>query len=76
MNVLSTIGLIVSLALLIYLTMKGVNIIIGAIISSVVVALTSGLNLGTAMMEDYMAGFTDYFAWGNFWKNNGRNEIS
>src|SRR5699024_10172957 len=62
MNILSTIGLIVSLALLIYLTMKGVNIIIGAIISSVVVALTSGLDLGTAMMEDYMAGFTDYFA--------------
>lgn len=62
MNILSAIGLVISLALLIYLTMRGINIIIGAIISSVVVAVTSGLNLATAMMEDYMAGFTDYFA--------------
>src|SRR5699024_9074272 len=62
MNILSAIGLVISLALLIYLTMRGINIIIGEIISSVVVAVTSGLNLATAMMEDYMAGFTDYFA--------------
>ncbi|ALX50533.1 GntP family permease [Lentibacillus amyloliquefaciens] len=56
------IGLIVSLALLIYLTMKGINIIIAAIICSVLVAVTGGLNLQTALMDNYMTGFTDYFA--------------
>lgn len=41
--------------------MKGVNIIIAAIISAVVVALTGGLNLETALTEHYMTGFTVYF---------------
>jgi H+/gluconate symporter-like permease len=59
---LGILGLIASLALLIYLTMKGINIIIAAIISSVVVAVTGGLNLETAMTEYYMTGFTGYFA--------------
>ncbi|WP_264739778.1 GntP family permease [Cytobacillus firmus] len=54
-------GLIASLILLMYLTMKGVNIIIAAIISAVVVALTGGLNLETALTEHYMTGFTNYF---------------
>jgi H+/gluconate symporter-like permease len=55
-------GLIVSLGLLIFLTMRGINIIIAAIISSVLIALTGGLNLEKAMMEQYMTGFTGYFA--------------
>lgn len=42
--------------------MKGVNIIIGAIISSVIVALTGGLRLDIALMDNYMTGFTGYFA--------------
>ncbi|WP_010651350.1 GntP family permease [Oceanobacillus massiliensis] len=62
MDVLGMIGLIGSLALLVYLTMKGINIIIAALISSVVIALTGGLNLETALMDDYMTGFTGYFA--------------
>lgn len=62
MGAIGTIGLIVSLALLIYLTMKGINIIIAALISSILVAITGGLSLQTAMMENYMNGFTDYFA--------------
>jgi H+/gluconate symporter-like permease len=41
--------------------MKGINIIIAAIISAVVVALTGGLNLETALTEHYMTGFTKYF---------------
>jgi len=56
------IGLVASLALLMYLTMRGINIIIAAIISSVLVAITGGLNLETAMMKHYMDGFTGYFA--------------
>ncbi|SES92320.1 H+/gluconate symporter [Salinibacillus kushneri] len=62
MGIIGIIGLIASLALLIYLTMKGINIIIAAILCSVLVALTGGLNLQTAMMDNYMNGFTDYFA--------------
>ncbi|BAC14693.1 hypothetical conserved protein [Oceanobacillus iheyensis HTE831] len=62
MEFLGMIGLLVSLVVLIYLTMKGVNIIIGAIISSVIVALTGGLRLDTALMDNYMTGFTGYFA--------------
>ncbi|TCP31265.1 H+/gluconate symporter-like permease [Scopulibacillus darangshiensis] len=59
---LSAIGLIVSLGLLIYLTMRGINIIVAGIICSVVVAVTGGLNLETAMAKYYMDGFTGYFA--------------
>ncbi|MBY7144297.1 GntP family permease [Virgibacillus sp. NKC19-3] len=62
MDILGMIGLIASLVLLVYLTMKGINIIIAALISSIVVAVTGGMNLGTALMDDYMSGFTDYFA--------------
>ena len=56
------IGLIGSLILLMVLTMRGVNIIIGAIISSVVAAITGGINLEVALTEHYMTGFTGYFA--------------
>jgi len=59
---LSMIGLFVALGLLIFLTMKGVNIIIAALICSVLLALTGGLDLNTAMTGFYMDGFTGYFA--------------
>ncbi|WP_173917471.1 GntP family permease [Halobacillus sp. Marseille-Q1614] len=62
MDIIGMLGLIASLVLLIYLTMKGINIIIAAILSSVVVAVTGGLNLETAITENYMEGFTGYFA--------------
>src|SRR5690625_7543801 len=62
MELFGMIGIITSLVLLIYLTLKGINIIIGAILSSILLAVTSGLNLQTAMMENYMDGFTGYFA--------------
>lgn len=62
MNIVGMLGLIASLALLIYLTMKGINIIVAALLSSIVVALTGGLNLQNALLDNYMTGFTDYFA--------------
>ncbi|WP_053217009.1 GntP family permease [Virgibacillus senegalensis] len=62
MEFLGMFGLIISLVLLIYLTMKGINIIVGAILSSILIALTGGLNLETAMLDNYMTGFTDYFS--------------
>ncbi len=62
MDVLGMLGLMASLGLLIFLTMKGINIIVAAILSSILVALTGGINLETAMMDSYMSGFADYFA--------------
>ncbi|PJW20987.1 citrate transporter [Geobacillus thermodenitrificans] len=59
---LGMIGLLASLGLLIFLTMRGINIIIAALLSSILVALTGGLNLEKALMESYMTGFTGYFA--------------
>ncbi|MBB6284128.1 GntP family permease [Geobacillus subterraneus] len=59
---LGMIGLLASLGLLIFVTMRGINIIIAALISSVLVALTGGLDLEKALMESYMTGFTGYFA--------------
>ncbi|MDT8861999.1 GntP family permease [Alkalihalobacillus sp. MEB130] len=59
---LSMIGLFVALGLLIYLTMKGINIIVAALLCSILLALTGGLNLNTAMTGFYMEGFTGYFA--------------
>lgn len=61
MLMISMAGLIGAVILLIYLTMRGINIIIAALISSAVIVLTSGLNFGKAFMEYYMNGFTDYF---------------
>ncbi|WP_240376859.1 GntP family permease [Bacillus piscicola] len=60
--VLSYIGLIVGLGLLMFLTMRGINIIIAAVISSIIVALTGGLNLIEALTGPYMESFTGFFA--------------
>lgn len=62
MDIIGLLGLIASLVLLIYLTMRGTNIIVAAILSSILVAVMGGLNLETALMDNYMTGFTDYFA--------------
>lgn len=58
---LSFIGLLLGLVLLIFLTMRGVNIIVSAILCSVILALTGGLNLIEALTEHYMTGFTNFF---------------
>lgn len=55
-------GLILGLVLLMFLTLRGINIIIAAILSSIFVAITGGLNLETALAGYYMDGFTNYFA--------------
>lgn len=66
----STIGLIGALALLIWMTVKGVNILIAGPVAAAIVALTSGiawlppLAAGDApdFATTYMAGFTAFFA--------------
>ena len=70
--VLSMIGLIGGLALLIILTLKGVNILIGGPISALFVAVLSGLPLFPQLVAEgaanfvtsYMTGFTSFIlAW-------------
>ncbi|MET1014596.1 MAG: GntP family permease, partial [Paenisporosarcina sp.] len=70
--VFSMIGLIGGLALLIYLTMKGVNILIVGPISALFVAVMSGMPLFPQLAEEgapnfvtnYMTGFTGFIlAW-------------
>ncbi|TXL64487.1 GntP family permease [Cerasibacillus terrae] len=58
---ISVIGLILSLALLIFFTMRGINIIIAAVFCSFILAITGGLNIIEALTEYYMVGFTDFF---------------
>src|SRR5699024_1925234 len=60
MEILGILGLLASLTLLVYLTMKGINIIIAAIISSIVIVVTRGLNLETSMIDNYMTGYNDH----------------
>ena len=64
------IGLGAGLALLIFLTLRGVNILIAAPIAALIVAVSSGLALMPPLAEAgapdfataYMAGFTGFFA--------------
>lgn len=61
MLVASFLGLFAGLALLVVLTMRGVNIIISAVLCAMLVAVCSGLPLNDAMLDSYMAGFTGFF---------------
>ncbi|UOF91359.1 GntP family permease [Fodinisporobacter ferrooxydans] len=54
--------LVIGLGLLVWMTMRGINIIIAAIISTSFVALVSGENLAKALTDTYMKGFTGFFA--------------
>lgn len=61
MEIVSIIGMIAALALLSFLVMKGVNIFIAAIASSLLVAITGQIGLYDALQTDYMSGFTGFF---------------
>lgn len=61
MEIVSIIGMIAALALLSFLVMKGVNIFIAAIASSLLVALTGQIDLYEALQTHYMGGFTGFF---------------
>lgn len=49
-------GVIGGLALLIYLALRGANVLLIALLCAGVVALANGLSLGNALMGSYMAG--------------------
>jgi H+/gluconate symporter-like permease len=54
--------LVIALGLLIWMTMRGINIIVAAIICSSFVAVTSGLSVAKVLTDTYMKGFTGFFA--------------
>lgn len=54
--------LVIALGLLMFMTMRGINIIVSAILASSFVALTAGQNLAKVLTETYMKGFTGFFA--------------
>lgn len=58
---LSYIGLFLSLSFLVILTLRGTNIIAAAVFCSVIITLTSQIDLSTAMLDYYMNGFTSFF---------------
>jgi len=49
-------GLLLALALLIFLALRGANIIVASVISAAIVALTNGLNIFDALTEQFSAG--------------------
>ncbi len=58
---LSIIGILVALGVLMFLIFKGVNIFISAIIASIIVAVTGGLEIYMAIKENYLSGFVGFF---------------
>ena len=58
---LGLIGMLVALALLVILAMRGWNILLIAIVCSAVVALTNGMNLYETLLDSYMLGYVGFF---------------
>ncbi|MCL4216073.1 MAG: GntP family permease, partial [Candidatus Hydrogenedentes bacterium] len=49
-------GVLLGLALLIFLALRGVNVFIASLLSALVVAVTNGLNIPQALLEYYAFG--------------------
>jgi H+/gluconate symporter-like permease len=60
LNVISTIGIVVSLAFIIVLALRGWHIIVIAPLAAVIAALFSDLNVLQTLTGPYMKGFTNY----------------
>lgn len=59
--IISIIGIIAALALMIFLVMRGVNILLIALLCSAIVALTGQIGLYDALKNSYMEGFVYFF---------------
>jgi len=59
---IETLGVIAGLVLIIVLAMRGVNVFVASLLSSAVIAVTNGLNLGKALSVDYTTGAMTKFA--------------
>lgn len=53
---LGNLGLLVGLALLIYMAMRGINIFVASLVCSLVVAVTNGMLIPRTLLEHYPAG--------------------
>lgn len=58
---LSLLGILVGLAILTYLIMRGVNIFIVAITCALIVSITGGIDPYVGLKEHYMTGFVNFF---------------
>ena len=61
MTVLGIIGIIAAFCLLMYMIMKGFNIYLTVFVCTLVVALTSQMNVYEAYKVHFMTGFTNFF---------------
>ena len=61
MTVLGIIGIIAAFCLLMYMIMKGFNIYLTVFVCTLVVALTSQMNVYEAYKVHFMPGFTNFF---------------
>ncbi|MEA4956059.1 MAG: GntP family permease [Pseudoflavonifractor sp.] len=61
MTALGIIGIIAAFALLMYMIMKGVNIYLTVFVCTLVVAITSQMNVYEAYKVHFMTGFTTFF---------------
>ena len=52
MTAVSIIGIFLGLAVLIFCSMKGLSVFISALLASVVIALTGGISLESALLTD------------------------
>ena len=59
-DLLSTIGVIIALALLIFLALKGYSLLIITPVLAVLVAATSKINITAALTDSYMEGFINF----------------
>lgn len=62
MEVLSVIGIILGVAVFVFLSFKRVNMFIGTIAASLVVAILSGMNPITAILDTYNTGFAGFIS--------------
>lgn len=53
MTAVSIIGIFLGLAVLIFCSMKGLSVFISALLASVVIALTGGSSLESALLTDF-----------------------
>lgn len=57
---ISIIGIILALCLLSYLVIKGVHLLVVAVIASLLVAVTGGIDIYDALKVEYMTGFSGF----------------
>lgn len=60
MEILSVFGIILGVAVFVFLSFKRVNMFIGTVAASLVVAILSGMNPITAILDTYNTGFANF----------------